>query len=123
MTTTAFPCGSRNTSCENALPPTTNSARLTSKEISPSLIGELHVGQSIIQKSQPANQQLPLINHLGWQAIVQIEKELFMPQDFLAPGSAIKGLQRCKLIFREIQSLPFDVVVVRRPADGRLFAE
>ena len=42
--------------------------------------------------SQPANQQLPLIDHFRRQTIVQIEKQLFLTQNFLSPGAVIEGL-------------------------------
>ena len=35
---------------------------------------------------QPANQQLPLVNHLRRQTVVQIEEQLLVPQHFLSPG-------------------------------------
>jgi hypothetical protein len=34
---------------------------------------------------QTANQQLPLIDHLWRQAVMQIEEQLFMAQHFLTP--------------------------------------
>src|SRR5206468_11738301 len=41
---------------------------------------------------QPANQQLALIDHFRRQSIVQIQKQLFLTEHFLAPGAVIERL-------------------------------
>src|SRR5262252_135781 len=46
-----------------------------------------------------------------------------MTENFLTPGATVEGLQLCKPLWRKVQPLPFDVVVVWRPADGRLFSQ
>jgi hypothetical protein len=40
-------------------------------------------------RSQPANQQLALVNHFGRQVRVQFNKELFVIDHFMFPGFAI----------------------------------
>src|SRR5437762_900503 len=41
---------------------------------------------------QPADQQLALIDHFRRQSIVQIQKQLFLTEHFLAPGAVIERL-------------------------------
>ena len=54
---------------------------------------------------------------------MQIEKELFVAEYFLAPQGAIKALQLVELFFRKIQAMPFDVVVPGHPADWRFLTQ
>lgn len=45
-----------------------------------------------VKQSQPADQQLALVNHFWRQTVVQIQEQLFMAEHFLAPGFAVKRL-------------------------------
>src|ERR1039458_10252979 len=72
--------------------------------------------------SHPADQQLPLVNHLRWQMVVHIDEQLFVPNQLLAPRRAIHFLHLVELRARNVDPRPFHIVVVGRPANGRLLA-
>ena len=75
------------------------------------------------RRSQPADEEFALVDHLGRQMIVEVDEELFVADDLSAPELAVDGLQLLKLLTREFEAFPMDVFVVRSPADGGLVAE
>src|SRR5260370_26465113 len=42
-----------------------------------------------INESDPADKQFALVNHLGGQAIVQVQQALLVSQVFISPGRAV----------------------------------
>lgn len=67
-----------------------------------------------------ADQQLAFVDEFLGEVRSQVEKQLFVGQDFLAPRLAIEGLQFVEFLLRKTKTGPVDVVVARHPADGRL---
>src|SRR6185312_6258754 len=55
--------------------------------------------------------------------VVDEQKKLFVAHNLVSPLAAIDGLQFVKGFAREVESLPVDIVVVGRPADGSLLAQ
>src|SRR6476661_1881121 len=53
---------------------------------------------------------------------MQKNEKFFVSDHLGTPCCAIYGLQPFKFFFWEVEALPFDVYVVRGPADGRFFA-
>ena len=53
---------------------------------------------------------------------MQKNEKFFVSDHLGTPCCAIYGLQPFKFLFGEVEALPFDVFVVRGPADGRFFA-
>src|SRR5947207_2741499 len=72
---------------------------------------------AISNSSQPADQQLAFVNHLGRKMGVQKDKQLLVADHFFFPGWAINFLQFIKLLFRKIETGPVHVLVKRRPSD------
>src|SRR5690242_16860195 len=105
----------------NGKPEAFRTARRQSRAIGLSL--RYFCTQRQLAVSQPANQQLALVNHLGLEPIVKVEKQLFVSKHFVPPSFAIECLQLFKSLFRKIAPLPFNVFVMRYPPDWRFLSE
>src|SRR2546423_5420307 len=44
-----------------------------------------------------------------------MQKKLFVPKHLIAPGSPVKSLQLLELLFRKIETFPFNIFVVGHP--------
>ena len=73
-------------------------------------------------RSDTADQQFALVDHLRRQVVVQVDEQFLVAEDFLAPRGAVHFLHLLEILAREVESRPFHVVEVGRPADGRLLA-
>src|SRR5690606_30893788 len=62
---------------------------------------------------QAADQQLALEDQLLGQVVAQLEEELLVHDDLLAPEIAVDLHDLVPLLAREVQTLPVDVLVVR----------
>src|ERR1700744_4556874 len=71
----------------------------------------------ISQSSQPADQQLALVNHLRRQMVMQLEKQSLMLHHFLAPRRAIHFHQRIERCALKLQAAPVNVLISRSPSD------
>src|SRR5271155_1075387 len=52
--------------------------------------------------------------------VVQFDEQLLMTDDFTSPGILIERLNLVEFFLRIIKAFPFDVRVLRHPADGSL---
>jgi hypothetical protein len=66
-------------------------------------------------------QELMLVDEFRRRMGMEQNKQLFMSNYLRAPNSSIHRLQLLELSFRELESLPVNVFVEGRPADGRFF--
>src|SRR6185503_9678928 len=62
------------------------------------------------------------IDHLGRKVIVEFNEEFFVGDDLLSPGRAVHLHQFFKILAREVEPGPVDVLIPRNPADGSLAA-
>src|SRR5665213_1766491 len=65
---------------------------------------------------QPADQQLPLVDHLRRQVIVEHDEQLIVVHDFILPLGAVDGLEVGELFAGHVEAFPVHVFVVRGPA-------
>src|SRR5215469_5173463 len=76
--------------------------------------------------SQPADQQLALIDHLRREVVMKQEEQLLVIHYLAAPGCPVDCLELVKkptqLLAGDADALPVDVLKVRSPADWSLFA-
>ena len=54
---------------------------------------------------------------------MQIDEELFVPDDFVAPPVAVDGFKCGEIVMGEVEAGPLDVFIARDPADGGFLAE
>src|ERR1700730_7640030 len=60
---------------------------------------------------QPADQELPLVDHFLGQVAVKPNEQLLVLNHFAVPLVAIEGLQLFEAIFRKMQTAPFKTLV------------
>src|ERR1700738_3122692 len=71
---------------------------------------------------QTADEEFPLVDHLGWEVVVEEEEEFLVAHDLLLPLGAVDGLEGVPGRAREVEAIPIDVFEVGGPADGGFFA-
>src|ERR1700738_1955298 len=71
---------------------------------------------------QTADEEFPLVDHLGWEVVVEEEEEFLVAHDFLLPLGAVDGLEGVPGRAREGEAIPIDVFEVGGPADWGFFA-
>src|ERR1041384_4961848 len=71
---------------------------------------------------QPADEEFAFIDHFLGEMVVELDEELFVFDDFVAPRFVLKVLQSVEFFFWEIETFPFLVLVVGHPANGSFTA-
>src|SRR5947208_283794 len=69
---------------------------------------------------KPADQQLALVDRLRREAVMKLDKQLFVRDHLGAPGGMVDHLELLEFFLREFEAVPFDVLVSGDPSDGGL---
>src|SRR5438045_3846702 len=67
---------------------------------------------------ETADEEFALVDHFLGEMVVELDEELFVVDDFVAPGFVVKMLQRVEFFFGKIEAVPLHVFVIGHPADG-----
>src|SRR5665213_768413 len=72
---------------------------------------------------ESADQELPLVDHLRREMVVDEQEELFVVHHLAPPLGTVNGLELVEGFAREGKPIPVNILVVGCPADGGLFAQ
>src|SRR5438445_3035418 len=71
---------------------------------------------------QATDEEFAFVDHFFREMVVEFDEELFVVDDFTAPGFAVEFLESVEFLARKIQAGPFHIVVIGHPADGSFAA-
>src|SRR5205814_1074267 len=71
---------------------------------------------------QAADEEFAFVDHFFWETVVELDEELFVFDDFAAPGFAAEILELVEFFLGEIEAAPFHIFVIGHPADGSFAA-
>ena len=69
------------------------------------------------KESKATDQELTFVDRFGWKPIMQFNEELLMAQHLRPPSGSIDELHFLELLLRKFETVPFDILVERNPAD------